>query len=198
MPAILAPSLQPGSGGLGPNAPPPTHNPTPQVHKKGTKVQSVGSNPADPNLLMTAGNDYFARLLDIRRLAGGPAPAAQAPLPDKGKAAAGAPAELCALKHPRVINAAYFSPLTGERRGKPAPVTLKKCIKAGSGTGALPCCCMLPGIWASGWTQGPGPGRRACRAQAADDVPGQQATPLGLHQRDTDRPTARPRNCERG
>lgn len=91
-----------------------------QVHKKGTKVQSVACNPADNSLLATAGNDYHLRLLDIRNLAGGPAgggaPSAADPK-GKGKAAAGAntPAELGAWKHPRVINAAAFSPLSGRK-----------------------------------------------------------------------------------
>ena len=35
------------------------------------QVTSVSSNPLDSNLLLTAGNDYQARLLDVRNLTGG-------------------------------------------------------------------------------------------------------------------------------
>jgi hypothetical protein len=37
----------------------------------GLQVQSVASNPVDGNLLLTAGNDYVARLLDVRNLTSG-------------------------------------------------------------------------------------------------------------------------------
>lgn len=37
------------------------------------QVQSVHCNPVDANLVMTAGNDYTARVVDIRNLMGGEA-----------------------------------------------------------------------------------------------------------------------------
>lgn len=82
-----------------------------QAHKKGTKVQSVSANPVDGSLVLTAGNDYQARLLDARRLSSveSAAPAG------KGKAPASCAAEVGSFAHPRVINAAYFSPVTGRK-----------------------------------------------------------------------------------
>ena len=35
------------------------------------QIQSVHCNPVDANLVMTAGNDYTARVVDIRNLMGG-------------------------------------------------------------------------------------------------------------------------------
>ena len=35
------------------------------------QVQSVHCNPVDANLVMTAGNDYTARVVDMRNLMGG-------------------------------------------------------------------------------------------------------------------------------
>ena len=117
----------------------------------------------DNHLLLAAGNDYLAHLLDIRALSSGAAGAlllpacphssdvllraaagiaallqltvkgATAPAPSrppaglsasaKGKEAAvstaagggAASATLAQLKHPKVINAAYFSPITGRK-----------------------------------------------------------------------------------
>lgn len=84
-----------------------------QLHKKNSKLQSVHVNPADPNYLLTAGNDYTARLLDVRALSAEVAPEA------KGKGRAGAappPAQLATLGgHTKVINAAVFSPVTGRK-----------------------------------------------------------------------------------
>uniref|UniRef100_A0A1D1ZRQ0 CCHC-type domain-containing protein n=1 Tax=Auxenochlorella protothecoides TaxID=3075 RepID=A0A1D1ZRQ0_AUXPR len=77
---------------------------TMQAHKKGTKVQSVAGNPVDANLLLTAGNDYAARLLDLRVLGGKQEAGAEVPR-----------AELASLQHSKVINAAYFSPITGRK-----------------------------------------------------------------------------------
>lgn len=49
--------------------PPYHHHPTTTTAHK--QVQSVHCNPVDPNLVMTAGNDYTARVVDIRNLMGG-------------------------------------------------------------------------------------------------------------------------------
>jgi DNA damage-binding protein 2 len=85
-----------------------------QVHRRNTKVQSVSVHPLDERLVLTAGNDYQARLLDARCLGGGGAPAGAAA---KGKGPAGGPsaAEVASFAHARVVNAAYFSPLTGRK-----------------------------------------------------------------------------------
>ncbi|KAL4435880.1 hypothetical protein ABPG77_000642 [Micractinium sp. CCAP 211/92] len=81
------------------------------VHKKkGSKIQSVHVNPVDSNLVMSAGNDYTARILDIRSLTTGKL--GKAPV---GAAPEGAPAELAVLQHSKVINSAYFSPITGRK-----------------------------------------------------------------------------------
>lgn len=61
-------------------------------------------NPADPTLLMTAGNDYTARVLDIRGLGG-----------KRGAGDALAAPELAIMTHSKVINSAYFSPVTGRK-----------------------------------------------------------------------------------
>ncbi|EFN53251.1 hypothetical protein CHLNCDRAFT_26064, partial [Chlorella variabilis] len=75
-----------------------------QLHKKGSKVRCcVHANPVDSNLVMSAGNDYWARVLDIRCLAA------------VGGGAGGSPAELALLQHTKVVNAAYFSPITGRK-----------------------------------------------------------------------------------
>lgn len=58
----------------------------------------------DANLLLTAGNDYAARLLDLRVLGGKQEAGAEVPR-----------AELASLQHSKVINAAYFSPITGRK-----------------------------------------------------------------------------------
>ncbi|KAK9057566.1 hypothetical protein SSX86_022402 [Deinandra increscens subsp. villosa] len=65
------------------------------IHKKGTKVVGLHCNPLQPDLLLSCGNDHFARIWDIRRLE----------------------AESClhALPHKRVVNSAYFSPLSGSK-----------------------------------------------------------------------------------
>jgi len=69
------------------------------------QVVSVHLNPADPRLMMTAGNDYHARLWDVRCLSEG------AP----GNAGALAAGQVGAMAHPRVVNSAYFSPITGTK-----------------------------------------------------------------------------------
>lgn len=65
------------------------------IHKKGSKVVGLHFNPLNPDLLISCGNDHFARLWDIRQLKAG--------------------AFLGELKHPRVVNSAYFSPKTGSK-----------------------------------------------------------------------------------
>ncbi|XP_022752649.1 protein DAMAGED DNA-BINDING 2 [Durio zibethinus] len=63
------------------------------IHKKGSKVVGLHCNPFQPDLLLSCGNDHFARLWDMRRLEAG--------------------SSLCNLEHRRVVNSAYFSPLSG-------------------------------------------------------------------------------------
>ncbi|KAJ9543797.1 hypothetical protein OSB04_023504 [Centaurea solstitialis] len=65
------------------------------IHKKGTKVVGLHCNPVQPDLLLSCGNDHFARLWDIRRLE--------------------AESSLHGLPHTRVVNSAYFSPLSGSK-----------------------------------------------------------------------------------
>ncbi|GMG98331.1 hypothetical protein Nepgr_000171 [Nepenthes gracilis] len=65
------------------------------IHKKGTKVVGLHINPVQPELLLSCGNDHFARLWDIRRLEAG--------------------SSICDLAHRRVVNSAYFSPQTGSK-----------------------------------------------------------------------------------
>ncbi|XP_076915269.1 protein DAMAGED DNA-BINDING 2-like isoform X1 [Bidens hawaiensis] len=65
------------------------------IHKKGTKVVGLHCNPLQPDFLLSCGNDHFARIWDMRRLE----------------------AESCLheLPHKRVVNSAYFSPLSGSK-----------------------------------------------------------------------------------
>ncbi|KMT19205.1 hypothetical protein BVRB_1g015970 [Beta vulgaris subsp. vulgaris] len=65
------------------------------IHKKGSKVVGLHCNPVQPDLLLSCGNDHFARLWDIRRLEAG--------------------SSLGNLAHRRVVNSAYFSPHTGSK-----------------------------------------------------------------------------------
>lgn len=65
------------------------------IHKKGSKVVGLHCNPVDPNLFITCGNDHMARIWDIRYL-------------DSN-------GHLAVLSHPRVVNSAYFSPVTGNK-----------------------------------------------------------------------------------
>ncbi|GAB2274461.1 DNA damage-binding protein 2 [Dionaea muscipula] len=66
-----------------------------RIHKKGSKVTGINCNPVHPELLLSCGNDHFARVWDIRRLETG--------------------TSLCELRHHRVVNSAYFSPQTGSK-----------------------------------------------------------------------------------
>ncbi|MBA0873708.1 hypothetical protein Goshw_006097 [Gossypium schwendimanii] len=65
------------------------------IHKKGTKVVGLHCNPFQPDLLLSCGNDHFARLWDMRRLEAG--------------------SVLANLEHRRVVNSAYFSPFSGTK-----------------------------------------------------------------------------------
>ncbi|GAV89905.1 WD40 domain-containing protein, partial [Cephalotus follicularis] len=65
------------------------------VHKKGSKVVGLHCNSVQPELLMSCGNDHFARIWDMRRLQAG--------------------SSLYNLAHKRVVNSAYFSPLSGTK-----------------------------------------------------------------------------------
>ncbi|KAF3777410.1 DAMAGED DNA-BINDING 2 protein [Nymphaea thermarum] len=65
------------------------------IHKKGTKVVGLHCNPLQPDLLLSCGNDHFARIWDVRRLEAGSC--------------------IESLAHGRVVNSAYFSPLTGNK-----------------------------------------------------------------------------------
>jgi DNA damage-binding protein 2 len=82
-----------------------------QAAKKGTKVVALGvANAGDPSLFVTAGNDHMARVWDARMCGMLP--------PGAAATASGAKAlslALATLPHPRVVNAACFSPLTGRR-----------------------------------------------------------------------------------
>lgn len=69
-------------------------NPT-LIHKKGTKVVGLNCNPLQPDLLLSCGNDHFARIWDMRRLEAG--------------------SSLYNLEHKRVVSSAYFSPLSGSK-----------------------------------------------------------------------------------
>ncbi|GLT81707.1 hypothetical protein SLE2022_001430 [Rubroshorea leprosula] len=65
------------------------------IHKKGSKVVGLHCNPVQPDLLLSCGNDHFARMWDMRRLQ--------------------AASSLYNLEHRRVVNSAYFSPLSGSK-----------------------------------------------------------------------------------
>ncbi|KAG2673156.1 hypothetical protein I3760_13G076700 [Carya illinoinensis] len=65
------------------------------IHKKGSKVVGLHCNPVQPDLLLSCGNDHFARIWDMRRMEAG--------------------SSLYALAHKRVVNSAYFSPLSGSK-----------------------------------------------------------------------------------
>ena len=62
--------------------------------KKSAKINSLHAHPLEPALVLSASSDHTVRLWDVRRLA--PAPVAEFP-------------------HPRVVNCAFFSPLSGRR-----------------------------------------------------------------------------------
>ncbi|CAL2263717.1 unnamed protein product [Prunus armeniaca] len=65
------------------------------IHKKGSKVVGLHCNPVQPDLLLSCGNDHFARIWDIRRIEAG--------------------SSIYDLSHSRVVNSAYFSPVSGSK-----------------------------------------------------------------------------------
>ncbi|KAJ6424834.1 hypothetical protein OIU84_025578 [Salix udensis] len=65
------------------------------IHKKGSKVVGLHCNPVQPELLLSCGNDHFARIWDMRQLKAG--------------------SSLSDLAHNRIVNSAYFSPLSGSK-----------------------------------------------------------------------------------
>jgi len=126
---------RPGAAGAAGGGPPAA-----RVHRKG-KINSLSVSPADPTLVLSAGNDWKCVLSDLRCLGeasgvaslapatprvggggggGGGSATTTSPPASKGKGRAGsAPATgpvLAHLPHGRgVINSAYFSPGTGAR-----------------------------------------------------------------------------------
>ncbi|KAF7833767.1 protein DAMAGED DNA-BINDING 2 [Senna tora] len=65
------------------------------IHKKGSKVVGLHCNPVQPDLLLSCGNDHFARIWDMRRMESG--------------------SSIYNLAHRRVVNSAYFSPISGTK-----------------------------------------------------------------------------------
>ncbi|CAN8253233.1 unnamed protein product [Cochlearia groenlandica] len=65
------------------------------IHKKDSKVVGLDCNPLQPDLLLSCGNDHFARIWDMRKLQAG--------------------GSLHNLAHKRVVNSAYFSPSSGTK-----------------------------------------------------------------------------------
>ncbi|EXC01441.1 Protein DAMAGED DNA-BINDING 2 [Morus notabilis] len=65
------------------------------IHKRGSKVVGLHCNPVQPDLLLSCGNDHYARIWDMRRIE--------------------ACSSLYELAHKRVVNSAYFSPLSGSK-----------------------------------------------------------------------------------
>ncbi|XP_057442272.1 protein DAMAGED DNA-BINDING 2 [Lotus japonicus] len=65
------------------------------IHKKNTKVVGIHCNPIEPDILLTCGNDHYARVWDIRRMETG--------------------SSIYDLKHNRVVSSAYFSPVSGNK-----------------------------------------------------------------------------------
>ncbi|XP_010541451.1 PREDICTED: protein DAMAGED DNA-BINDING 2 [Tarenaya hassleriana] len=65
------------------------------IHKQGSKVVGLDCNPVHTELLLSCGNDHFARIWDMRRLQPG--------------------GSLHELAHRRVVNSAYFSRVSGTK-----------------------------------------------------------------------------------
>ncbi|KAK4278575.1 hypothetical protein QN277_016405 [Acacia crassicarpa] len=65
------------------------------IHDKGTKVFGLHCNPVHPDLLLSCGNDHFARIWDMRQLE--------------------TVSSLYQLVHDRVVSSAYFSPISGTK-----------------------------------------------------------------------------------
>lgn len=68
-----------------------------QAHSN--KITCCDFNVRDPCVLLTCGNDHTAKVLDLRLLS----------------SAAGSCKDICTLTHDRVVNSAYFSPLSGRK-----------------------------------------------------------------------------------
>ncbi|XP_051131943.1 protein DAMAGED DNA-BINDING 2 [Andrographis paniculata] len=65
------------------------------IHKKGSKITGLHCHPLQPDLLLSCGNDHFARIWDMRHLETG--------------------SSIYDLPHKRVVNSAYFSPRSGSK-----------------------------------------------------------------------------------
>ncbi|PON60433.1 Guanine nucleotide-binding protein, beta subunit [Trema orientale] len=65
------------------------------IHKRGSKVVGLHCNPLQPDLLLSCGNDHYARIWDMRQIE--------------------ARSSLYELAHRRVVNSAYFSPISGSK-----------------------------------------------------------------------------------
>lgn len=65
------------------------------IHKKGSKVTGLHCHPLQPDLLLSCGNDHFARVWDMRMIE--------------------AKSSIYDLSHNRVVNSAYFSPRSGSK-----------------------------------------------------------------------------------
>ncbi|EME27296.1 protein damaged DNA-binding 2 [Galdieria sulphuraria] len=65
------------------------------AHKKKTKVTGIDIHPREPNLISTCGNDRFLYLWDARMFTSN--------------------LQLAKFEHPRVVNAAFFSPVYGTK-----------------------------------------------------------------------------------
>ncbi|GAX86303.1 hypothetical protein CEUSTIGMA_g13715.t1 [Chlamydomonas eustigma] len=108
-----------------------------QAHKK-DKIVSVDVHPLNPNIIMTAGNDRSAKLFDVRAIPWGPTDlqdvAGSSPrgadvttgsasgkqqsgrhASASGGAGSSLRGELANMVHTKVVNSAYFSPITGRK-----------------------------------------------------------------------------------
>ncbi|CAL8469557.1 g9098 [Coccomyxa elongata] len=83
-----------------------------QLHKKGNKVNTVHVNPVNCNLMMTGSNDWTARIFDIRNM---PSSVGSSSSHASGNGSEDKAMELTCLDHPKVVNAAYFSPRSGSK-----------------------------------------------------------------------------------
>ncbi|XP_073062088.1 protein DAMAGED DNA-BINDING 2 [Primulina eburnea] len=65
------------------------------IHKRGSKVTGLHCHPLQPDLLLSCGNDHFARVWDMRMIE--------------------AKSSIYDMSHNRVVNSAYFSPRSGSK-----------------------------------------------------------------------------------
>ncbi|KAK9908379.1 hypothetical protein WJX75_006998 [Coccomyxa subellipsoidea] len=84
-----------------------------QLHKKGNKVNTVHVNPMNCNLMMTGSNDWTARIFDIRAMSS--SVGGSSSNGNSGSKSDGEPMEVACMDHPKVVNAAYFSPRSGTK-----------------------------------------------------------------------------------